>query len=75
MPELITSTFHENLRHRCKSGSKRGSEREKRGRLKNQVMIDERSRIGDREMDTVIGRPGGPVLVTMVERVSRYTLR
>ena len=73
--------LHKNLRHRCKSYHKRGSEREKRGRLKNQVMIDERpvvvderSRIGDWEMDTVIGRPGGPVLVTMVERYSRYTL-
>jgi len=25
-------------------------------------------------MDTVIGRPGGPVLVPMAERVNRYTL-
>jgi IS30 family transposase len=37
-------------------------------------VVDERSRLGDWEMDTVIGRPGGSVLVTMVERVSRYTL-
>jgi len=37
-------------------------------------VVDERSRIGDWEMDTVIGRPGGPVLVTMVERFSRFTL-
>jgi IS30 family transposase len=37
-------------------------------------IVEERSRIGDWEMDTVIGRPGGPVLVTMVERKSRYTL-
>ncbi|GAA5483930.1 IS30 family transposase [Haloferula sargassicola] len=73
--------LHAHLRHRCKSYRKRGSERESRGRLKNQVMIDERpkivderTRIGDWEMDTVIGKPGGPVLVTMVERVSRYTL-
>lgn len=73
--------LHRHLRHRCKSYRKRGAERERRGRLKDQVMIDqrpaivdERSRIGDWEMDTVIGRPGGPVLVTMVERVSRYTL-
>src|SRR5690606_9849847 len=73
--------LHTSLRHRCKSYRKRGSERERRGQLKDQTMIDarpavveERSRIGDWEMDTVIGRPGGPVLVTMVERVSRYTL-
>jgi transposase, IS30 family len=73
--------LHSHLRHRCKSYRKRGLGRERRGHLANQVMIDqrppvvdERSRIGDWEMDTVIGRPGGPVLVTMVERLSRYTL-
>ena len=37
-------------------------------------VVDERMRLGDWEMDTVIGRPGGPVLVTMVERFSRYTV-
>jgi transposase, IS30 family len=74
-------TLHTHLRHRCKSYRKRGLGRERRGRLTGQVMIDERpaivetrSRIGDWEMDTIIGRPGGKVLVTMVERKSRYTL-
>ena len=74
-------SLHLQLRHRYKAYRKRGSGRERRGRLKDQVMIDqrpaivdERSRIGDWEMDTVIGRSGGPVLVTMVERISRYTL-
>lgn len=73
--------LHTHLRHRCKSYRKRASGRERRGRLKDQVMIDQRpevvdqrARIGDWEIDTVVGRPGGPVLVTMVERVSRYTL-
>lgn len=73
--------LHTHLRHRIKSYRKRSCGRERRGRLKDQVMIDqrpavvdERSRIGDWEMDTVIGRPGGPVLVTMVERTSRYTV-
>lgn len=37
-------------------------------------IVEERCRIGDWEMDTVIGRPGGMVLVTMVEHKSRYTL-
>ena len=37
-------------------------------------IVAERCRIGDREMDTVIGRPGGKVLVTIMERKSRYTL-
>jgi IS30 family transposase len=74
-------TLHSHFRHRYKSYRKRGCGRERRGRPKDQVMIDERpsvvderSRLGDWEMDTVIGRPGGPVLVTMVERVSRCTL-
>jgi hypothetical protein len=74
-------TLHSHFPPRCKSYRKRGSGNERRGRLKDQVMIDqrpsvvdERSRLGDWEMDTVIGRPGGSVLVTMVERVSRYTL-
>lgn len=73
--------LHQHLRRRYKSYRKRGEGRERRGRLKDQVMIDqrppvveERSRIGDWELDTVIGKPGGPVLVTMVERKSRYTL-
>ncbi len=35
--------------------------------------IEHRERIGDYEMDTVIGPPSGEVLVTMVERRSRFT--
>jgi|TARA_B110000285_G_C14614337_1_gene376271 IS30 family transposase len=37
-------------------------------------VVDERSRLGDWEMDTVIGKASGSVLVTMVERMSRYTI-
>ena len=73
--------LHRHLLHRAKSYRKRGLGRERRGRIRNQVMIDqrpaiveERSRLGDWEMDTLIGRPGGRVLVTLVERRSRYTL-
>jgi len=69
------------LRHPVKSYRKRGAERERRGRIPNQIMIDERpkeveekQRLGDWELDTVIGAQGGHVLVTMVERKSRYTL-
>ena len=36
-------------------------------------VVDERTRIGDWELDTVIGKAGGAVLVTMVERVTRLT--
>ena len=52
-----------------------------RGHLKNRVSIDERPaivdlrcRVGDWELDTVIGRQGGSVLVTAVERKSRYSV-
>jgi IS30 family transposase len=74
-------TLHSHFRHRRKSYLKRGSGNERRGRLKAQMKIDqrhsvagERSRPGDRKMNTGIGRRDGPVFVTMVERVSRYNL-
>ncbi len=58
-----------------------GSGQERRGTLKNRVCIDQRpaivdarSRIGDWEGDTVIGKGHQGVLVTLVERKSRYTL-
>lgn len=36
--------------------------------------MEERARIGDWEADTVMGKPGGPVLVTLSERKSRLSL-
>ena len=57
------------------------SGRERRGMLKDRVcieqrpaIVDARSRIGDWEGDTVIGRGHRGALVTLVERMSRYTL-
>ena len=37
-------------------------------------VVEARSRIGDWEADTVIGKLGGAVLVTLVERRSRLSL-
>ena len=37
-------------------------------------IVETRSRIGDWEADTVIGRQGGAVLVTLAERKSRFSL-
>ena len=58
-----------------------GSGRQRRGVLKNRVgieqrpsVVDSRTRLGDWEGDTVIGRGHSGVLVTLVERKSRYTL-
>jgi IS30 family transposase len=57
------------------------ADKDKRGRIKHRVpinerpaVVDEKKRLGDFEMDTVIGIPGGPVLVTIVDRCSKYTL-
>jgi len=58
-----------------------GSGQQRRGMIKNRVSIDERpdivnqkTRLGDWEGDTVIGKGQQGVLVTLVERRSRYTL-
>ena len=67
---------------RCqKQRKKRYGSQDRRGQLKGRVSIDERpeivnqrSRIGDWEADTVIGKQGGAVLVTLVERKTRLTV-
>ena len=54
---------------------------DKRGQIRNRVSIDERpalveekTRIGDWEIDTVIGQNHQGALVTIVDRVSKFTL-
>ena len=54
---------------------------DRRGILRNRIgieqrpsIVDRRSRIGDWEGDTVIGKGHQGILVTLVERKSRYTL-
>lgn len=68
---------------RCQKARRKryGSGNERRGQLKDRVCIEQRpavvqarTRIGDWEGDTVIGRGNTGVLVTLVERYSRYTL-
>jgi len=72
--------LHRHLRCQ-KMRKKRYGGYDRRGQIKNRVsiderpeIVDERSRIGDWEVDTVIGRPGGVVLVTLAERKSRLSL-
>jgi len=70
------------LHLRCqKQRKKRYGAYSYRGQIKERVsiderpsIVDERSRIGDWEADTVIGRQGGEVLVTLVERKTRLSL-
>ena len=67
---------------RCqKQRKKRYGTYDRRGKIQNQTMIDDRpgcvasrSRIGDWEGDTIVGKGHQGVLVSLVERKSRYTL-
>ena len=70
-------TLHENLRCRRKRKKRYGTN-SKRGVLVNQISIDERpalvdekSRLGDWEVDSVIGKGHHQSIVTMVERKSK----
>jgi len=74
--------LYKHLRQSSKKRRKRyGSGYTARGQLKNRISIDERpaivttrSRVGDWEIDTVIGKGHQGALVSIVERKSRYTL-
>jgi len=70
-------TLYLNLRCRKKRRSRYGSY-DRRGRLVNQVsieerpqVVDEKSRVGDWELDTVIGKAHRGAMVTMTERKSK----
>ena len=69
------------LRFKGRKRKKYGSKSEKRGQLINRISIEERpktvddkSRIGDWEIDTVVGCHHKGFLVTIVERVTKFTL-
>jgi len=69
------------LRHKNKKYHKRSNEYKTRGTLIDRVMIDARpkivekkSRIGDLEIDTVIGKNHIGALVTVLDRKSKFTL-
>ena len=72
--------LHAHLRCQKKRRKRYGSN-DRRGQIRGRVSIDERpeiveerSRTGDWEADTVIGKPGGPVLLTLAERRTRYSI-
>ena len=69
------------LRHKNKRYHKRSSDYNTRGIIKNRISIDKRpkivekkSRIGDFEIDTVIGAHHKGALVTVVDRKSKFAL-
>lgn len=73
--------LYKNLRFGRKKRRKRLSGKDKRGTIPNKTMIDERpkevadkSRLGDWEGDTIIGKGHQGAAVTLVERVSKFAL-
>jgi IS30 family transposase len=69
------------LRHKHRKYHRRTGEYQRRGQLKNRISIDERplvveakERIGDWEVDTIIGRYHHQGIVTLVDRHSKFTL-
>jgi len=73
--------LYSHLRRQGKKYQKRSNGKTSRGQIKNRVSIDERpaivdikARVGDWEIDTVIGKGHQGVLVTLVERKTLFTL-
>jgi transposase, IS30 family len=73
--------LYKHLRHSNKKRKKQYGSKDKRGQIRNRVSIEERpeivgqkTRIGDWEIDTVIGKNHQGALVTIVDRVSKFTL-
>jgi IS30 family transposase len=74
-------TLYKHLRHSGKKYNKRKGKTGGRGLIPNRIDIDQRpaivaekTRIGDWEIDTVIGAEHKGVLVTAVDRVSKYAV-
>ena len=73
--------MYQHLRHSRKKRKRRYGKADARGQIKDRVSIDQRptiveekSRIGDWEIDLVMGAKGRSALVSLVERRARYTL-
>ena len=69
------------LRQQGKKYDKRRNGKSTRGQISNRISIDDRpsvvddkSRIGDWEIDTMIGKGHSGALVTIVERVTKFTV-
>jgi IS30 family transposase len=73
--------LYKHLRQSHKKRKKKYGSKDKRGQIRNRISIDERpeivaekTRLGDWEIDTVIGKNHQGALVTIVDRVSKFTL-
>jgi len=74
-------TLYQHLRIVSKPYRKRYGHYDRRGKIKNRVgiearpaMVEKRSRIGDWEGDTIIGKGRKSALLTLVERKTLYTV-
>jgi IS30 family transposase len=73
--------LYKHLRHRGKRYNKRGSGKAGRGCIPDRIdikerplVVEEKSRIGDWEGDTIIGSKHKGAIVSYVDRCSKYTL-
>ncbi len=74
-------TLYQHLRCRKQRRKRYGSGRRRRGQIADRVCISERpaivaerSRLGDWEVDTIVGKGHQQAVVSLLERRSRYTL-
>ena len=77
---IYGGALHKHLRYQ-KQRRKRYGKQDRRGRITNRVSIDDRpatvnskSRIGDWEGDTIIGKGHQGVVTTHIERKTKYTV-
>lgn len=73
-------SLYTHLRHNCHKRRRRYRSYEQRGKIPDRISIDERpkivdakERIGDWEIDTLIGKNSKSALITAVERKTMYT--
>ena len=76
----VGGLLYKELRHKGKKYNKRGKKKAGRGCIPRRVDIDERPdivekkiRLGDWEIDTIIGCGQSGAIVSMVDRTSKYT--
>lgn len=73
--ELYKHLRHKNIKYRKRFGSsQRASIRNRRMIDERPKIVDEKSRIGDWEIDTIIGKNQRQAILSIVERVSKFTI-
>jgi transposase, IS30 family len=73
-------TLYKNLRHQGKKYNKKGKGTSGRGCIPGRIdikerpaIVEEKKRVGDWELDTIIGANHNGVIVSMVDRATKYT--